>query len=494
MKSKFPRILFFWTIFVALLVFFSVLYPFPVIDGDDINYITNMRPAFPVPGMWNPTRVMPELLMPICGNFAGVMAAIGFGSFIECQVFVVAAVLGLFICFYVYTFQLLLKKRFLMSEFSSLCFAAIFLLLHFLIFRVEDTNNQYMFRAADTCCIFNYTIPAILNCSIIMLLMSEQDEKALFTMRTPFKSSMLVLAVYMAVLSHLYPSTILAIFCGLSILFRFLKSNKKNLFGFIKANSVHFSILTLWVFVSLWEAFGNRAETFYRTDNGGFGNLLLSTQTLISTLSNMSIMYKLLILAVTIATVFTFLFCSSKAERKPFALNLILLLCIGITSAISIIVLSTITQPNYNTRPEVIFPLVFIEFLLLMICAEFVLRHFKFAELLLPLAVLIVFSCIGTEARTFRGSNLLNIDSNVAFKMQNNICNQIVAADEAGLDEVTIYVSLSTHDYWANWPHNLDTGDTLSKFFYKFGIIDNKIDVTMIPSDSFNEQYGIIFK
>ena len=129
-KNNAKPVVFGIAVFAFLLFFFAVLYPMPVMNADDFQYITDMRPAIPSPTLWNPTRVLPEILMPICGNLAGALTALGLGTFIECQVFVVALALSLFITLYVMVFEWLLEKRFDVSRFEAVLISVIFLILH----------------------------------------------------------------------------------------------------------------------------------------------------------------------------------------------------------------------------------------------------------------------------------------------------------------------------------------------------------------------------
>ena len=78
-------------VFAAMSVFFIVLHPIPIMDEDDVIYTVLSRKAIPIPGAWNPSRMMPELLSSLCGNLAGLCAALHLGRFIDCQI----AVLGL---------------------------------------------------------------------------------------------------------------------------------------------------------------------------------------------------------------------------------------------------------------------------------------------------------------------------------------------------------------------------------------------------------------
>lgn len=50
-------------LFIFVLIYFTQISPLVPFDGDDWRYIGGIRPPFPLWGVWNPTRVLPETLM-----------------------------------------------------------------------------------------------------------------------------------------------------------------------------------------------------------------------------------------------------------------------------------------------------------------------------------------------------------------------------------------------------------------------------------------------
>lgn len=57
-------------IFVLLVIFFSRIYPIVLYDKDDWIHIGQMRIPLPMWNGWNPSKVLPEVLMPMCGYIA----------------------------------------------------------------------------------------------------------------------------------------------------------------------------------------------------------------------------------------------------------------------------------------------------------------------------------------------------------------------------------------------------------------------------------------
>ena len=195
-RSRRINLIFCLAVFAAMSVFFIVLHPIPIMDEDDVIYSVLSRKAIPIPGGWNPSRMMPELLCSLCGNLAGLCTALKLGRFISCQVAVVGLVFSLFITAYVYSLKRLLEKRFQAGSFVSVCLSVLFMLLHFLIFRSAPARNLYLFHTYDECCVFFYTLPALLCCSLIMWFMAEPDREPRFPGERLLRESMLLLILY----------------------------------------------------------------------------------------------------------------------------------------------------------------------------------------------------------------------------------------------------------------------------------------------------------
>ena len=249
-RSRRLDLLFCLAVFAALSVFFIVLHPIPIMDEDDVIYTVLSRRAIPIPGAWNPSRMMPELLSSLCGNLAGLCAALHLGRFISCQIAVLGLMLAALITVYIFSLKRLLEKRFCLSRFSSVCLALLFLLLHFLVFRSADSRNLYMFHTYDQCCVFFYTMSALLCCSLVLWFMAEDEEPQL-TGKRPLRESMLVLVLYLAVFSNLFGSAVLAAYAFFRTLRGFVREKK--------ANPIWLAVVLGWILAAVLEATGGRA-------------------------------------------------------------------------------------------------------------------------------------------------------------------------------------------------------------------------------------------
>ena len=137
-KEQWTNFIFAAAVLASMMVFFIMLHPIPIMDEDDVIYSVLIRKAIPIPGGWNPSRLMPEVLASFCGNAAAILTRFGFGHFIHCQVAVAGTLLSLFITGYVCAFRRLLSKKLGLGRFVSCCLAVLFLELHFLVYVVTQ--------------------------------------------------------------------------------------------------------------------------------------------------------------------------------------------------------------------------------------------------------------------------------------------------------------------------------------------------------------------
>ena len=506
-------------VFAMMLVFFTVLHPIPIMDEDDVIYSVMVRKAIPLPGKWNPSRMMPEVLSALCGHLAALAASMGFGRFIDCQVFVEGAMLSLFITAYVSAFFRLLEGRLQTGRFQAACLSLLFLLLHFLIFRTEESGNKHMFHTYDACCVFYYTISALLGCTLVLHFMTDPDDAPRLYGEHPVRESLLLLTLYFALFSNLFGSAILAAYAIFRVL-RSLWQNRQNRnrqmtqqkseeavagakaskgkrfwqqSAFWRQNTFWLGIVLVWALAAVLELTGGRAAGARGSLNSGklsvparFGQALSLFG---KSLWNTSLLFRLMAAAVLVGVLLA-VFVRPRREAIRRSLSALGETAIwGLFTALPVLLLCAGVDPSYAERPEAVFPVVFAVFLLMCIGMVLVLKRAPLLSRALPIVLIFVFSMTNTRSLTFCDSNPLLIDGHTAVAIENEIYESIIAAAEAGETETTVDVIHSV--FGANWPHDGLIGDPIAQLFYKYGVIDHEITVHTNPSDDLNARYNL---
>ena len=485
-RDRLYNVLFCLLVFAAMSVFFIALHPIPIMDEDDVIYTVWSRKAIPIPGAFNPAQVMPELLSSLCGNLAGLCTALRLGSFIDCQVTVTGLVFSLFITAYVFSLKRLLEKRFRSGSFVSVCLAMLFLLLHFLIFRSADAGNLYLFHTYDEACVFFYTIPSLLCCSLIMFFMTEPEKEPQLTGKRPLRESMLLFLLYFAVFSKLYGSAILAVyaFCRALRGFRKARAEGKN---FLKTEAVWIAVLLFWILAAILESTGGRAggaET-----SGLVAALGQTAAELRKLLGKTALLFRLLVPAAALAALAA-LAAEKNGENRKRALSVFGgILAWSVLNGLFLLLLSAVVNPTYASRPEAMFTMLFPLLLLMILGFACAIRRWPRIALLLPIALLFVYSMTNTRFLTFADSNPLELNGHLAVRVENEIYDSIIRAAENGETEMWVRVPVSGED--GNWPHNGNIGKSMAHFFLKYGIIDHEIYVHTQPSEEFNREFLI---
>ena len=357
-QERWTNFMFAAGVLVSMMVFFIVLHPIPIMDEDDVIYSVLIRKAIPIPGGWNPSRLMPEVLASFCGHTAAILTRLGFGHFIHCQVAVAGTLLSLFITAYVCAFRRLLCRKLGLGRFVSCCLAGLFLELHFLVYVVAPEGNKHMFHSYNECCMFFYTIPALFCGTLMMVLMAEQTENPLAG-KGLFRQSVWVTVIYFAVFSNLYGSILLSVYAGLRLLGNFLKTRKQlGRKPFWKQNAFWAVVLLLWLLALLLDGTGGRAANV-STLNNRKGTLLSllgdSAGLFFRTVWNTNLLFRLIALA-AVVLFFVLVLRGRRSEAGASAIRLILnTVCVGVLCTIFIILLSAVVSPDYTGRPEAIF-------------------------------------------------------------------------------------------------------------------------------------------
>lgn len=172
-------------------------------------------------------------------------------------------------------------ERMNMSVDLALIFEVLFLILCFLIFRNRGTS-RFMFSAENMNCVFNYTIPGIINAICVLILMQYQDFSKEYKSFNAIKKGLFVTVVYFAIFSNIFHSGMLAIYCGIMALkgiWDLIKERKKDIRNYCRQYDVYLLILVLWGFAVLFEVAGGRAST---VSSGMSLSLVISVKQLIA--------------------------------------------------------------------------------------------------------------------------------------------------------------------------------------------------------------------
>ena len=176
-SKKLLRLAFWVCVFTWCMVFFYRIKPLIPYDLDDWTYIAHRRLAVPVWRLWNPSKVLPELLLPFCSE-VGVHLIMPFlKDYLHSLSFSYALFTGAFICVYLILMERMLREMFKLSRFQAYLLSVFYLVLHFWLLRTSEDRNNHMLFAKNLNCFFNYVIPNVLNASLVLYFFCNDPEE-----------------------------------------------------------------------------------------------------------------------------------------------------------------------------------------------------------------------------------------------------------------------------------------------------------------------------
>lgn len=160
-------------LFLLFMVYFTQITPLVPFDGDDWLSMGTMRLPFPMWAVFNPSKVLPEVLGPIVGNIAAFVVYPFSHDYIGSVTFVQAIVVSLFIVTMTALFFKLCENKLELSKQQAVMGELFFFMLFFLLFKHVNTASYTGFWATDYNCYFHYIIPGCLNASLVLYLMNS---------------------------------------------------------------------------------------------------------------------------------------------------------------------------------------------------------------------------------------------------------------------------------------------------------------------------------
>lgn len=493
-KKSFPwHAIWYLLIFLFFFIWFSKLYPLVVYDTDDWFFLGHVRSAAPIWGAWNPAKVFPEFFMPLFSSLGCFLLMPFVGDYIDTMTITHALVVSGFLTVYFWSFSCLIKRLFSLPFSTTQLITSIFLLFHFWARQNGDDNNTYLFYCNDLNCYYNYLIPTVVNASIVMFLIGNPKAASLLSLEKPLRTGVCLVILYLAIFSNLVSSGVLAVYAGSCILLQIWQNRKHfSLVSFCKENGLYLGILAAWLVSAVFELSGGRAsvsdslfswEGLWQTAKG-YGSVLAECNRFFW----ISSIFFLLLGAGA------FFFSGRRNGGNSFGFSIILTwLITAVVIHIYGIFLCASVSPYNISRSEYVFPTFFFLMLLTMLSLGYLFSRYPQACAVFPLFLLLLISEVNLPGKAYRESNISNFDGTVAGEISRNIVSQIVAADENGMKEMTLYVPVHVADpaNADNWPHNLQDAALISSTLYEHGIISYPISLTVVASEEVNRLHHL---
>lgn len=472
-KDKISLFVLFAGIFLFFLLFYTQIHPLIPYNSDDWMFMSANRIALPSIHAWNPSRVLPETLMPLFSDLAAYAIYPFTHDYIDAQNIMHSAVMSFFIMLYMISFNHMLRRCFNVQTSHSILYTLLFLLLHFLIFRTADTFNVHLFYSDDLTCHYFYLIPNLVNAMLVMSLI-EKD----WLHNNNFsnmKNALLLLVVYLAICSNLYCSDILVIFVGCQLLLTFpYNSIKERFVPYIKANIPTLCIIALWMIINVMELMGPRSA-YLAKDATDIELITLIGQSISAFLAVRYNVFFLLLAFIGIASAAHTIYKEKKLPK--FTIHLCLTI---IVTLIYVILVSAKAKPSYSGRADILFAVFFPVILLMVLSWVKMQRYCSKSIVILPLLMLILFSQANRTEPTFRDlriNSLVDGDYSIETlrRVDNSIIEQIVKADKENRKDSVFITVPHVADDEKNWPYLLifnNNYNWLNKTLLKQGLIE----------------------
>lgn len=482
--------MFFLITFIGLFTFFAFAHPFVPYDGDDWFFLSPVRGPYPIWGAWNPIKVLPETFMPLCGYIAANWLFPIVGDYIQSITICAALFFSFIITVYFFLFYRLFENKLKLSFASSLLIIFLLIVFHFTIFQSNQLEYTHIFHSDNLTCYFHYTLPALLNASLVLYLFGYND----FLTEIDFKNrGFLVILFYLAIFSNIYHSIILISFIAVTLSIRYMQEynntiNLKFICFLTNDNLSWFLVLITWIVSLFFEANGGRANQI-----GHSIFTLPLKETLIcltGLLRKISIIFVIVLLTVVGIYQVVYRKLQAKDTIDYLCQDIIkkCFLCLVLT-LVYVTLVSAKAFPNYAGNTNVAISFIYYLFIIIGVTIAYVIKKYPRAVFVLPCIFFLVIAQLLNTGGRFRESNIKNIHPNKCVLVDKDLISQVVRVDKMGMEEMILVVPKG--DDLDNWPHPIYMGNNFSKTLFMHGIITQRIKITVKPDVNENLKYHL---
>lgn len=502
LKNKIWLVGFYVLIFIYFMVFFAKLHPIILSDTDDWCYAYDYREAIPLWKSWNPTRIFAETVMPVLSGICAYVIYPIMGDFFKSLTLGYAFVLATSITILIGVIYQYLYKKYNIKQYTSIIILFFFILCHFWIFRIAYSGNNYMFKTIDACTYFYYVIPNIINCIMVICITNNnytQNYKKpkelsnnLDGEKEYIRKAFFIIFVYFCIFSNIWASIITASFIGGRLLWDLLcviRKHQFNIVGYIREQSINLAILVVWIISQIFEINGGRSASISSSSQFFIEEIFNALKTEWNVIKGMNCKFVICILLILILGLYLII----KNNDLNKLIEILHFFLAFIITELYLVLSCAKSVTWYIRRPDVFYGLFFFIMMIVILCFITIINHFSRFKAFVPLILVIIFFDCNTSGKTFMESNVAQLESNIIYAINNDILQQMVNAQENGLETTNIYVPVFNSS--DNWPYATYATNIISGNLYKLGVLDYNLKITaIIPSEEKNKQLHVIIK
>lgn len=501
-------------LFVFLLLFFFSLHPIFIFDTDDWGNLSLSRPLYPTLQTYNPSKILPEFLMPLVSLISVKLLYPITNNYVFSTSFGITLCYSFFIILYIISFLSFIKcciSNFfdhknvrLPQEIFTLVLLIAIVLYHF----YPINSDQYLLYELNATCIFHYSIPAILNLTLLMLFICKFDFYRNFWSNQNYLVKFVVITlIYFSIFSNLLLNTHLVAFATISIAINLINIIKQksfdNLKNIFKKEILSIAILFFFCLAALYEANGLRASSIGSSNLFNLENIIHSSNVFFSQLlfmlgqEELFFLVGIILLANIVATFSLFKTHNASFKRKAIVFFqkqslLIAIICFVILWQISITVK---TGFDYQFRPSVI--LCWYSLLLMIFSLAFIYLFYiniKFLYVIL-FVVFYLFNYLMIWTPPYKEINFVPYSNiNCIKNFTNNLVEEIITADKKGISTIEVHVPYFDVASKDNFPLAVYGGPSINICLHRQGLIKKDLKITIIPDINKNVEYSMPVK
>lgn len=504
-KDKIIHYILVLIVFVGLLAYFCVAHPLVLSDTDDWYNASHWRRPLPVWGEFNSIKVFPETFLPICSMIATNLVMPFKHDYLMSLALVYGIVGAVLITTYVLWVSSVVKATGKLSNAVADMVAICFLMFHFLIYKNEWLSNTHLLWAHDVTCLFHYTFSALLNACLVMFFIKmeivEETNVSTAIWKGKYgylRSGILLLLLYLAIFSNMFINIILVSFAGihalLALIFEFEKglNFRKRIELWFQSKWLYVAIVLMWLVALVFQARDPRNGT--ARGQGATGSMFGAIVAFVNNLVSINKMALLVMLAI----IGLFVYVAAK-RKKTDSENLRvvvrataeIVLSFTITS-VYLIILCGVADPSYIGRNDVKIGMFFYILLEVAVLFGWAIGASKDGRLALvvPIITFILVVQAMNYCKSYSDFNMSDFSYEKELEISNDLMEQFVEADEAGLDEFELHVIVNP-DADDNWPYPNYAGTLIGDTLFRHGVISRPIKAVTVFDVEKNLELGV---